>query len=140
MATYGLDIGQVMGWTFPQLRLLARHERNRVREDRRWQLMLASGTLAPEMWDELWHTLGGKKLGLKSSDSPAYMEHQPARGSHGVDEAGNVVAPGAPLLSDIALGKAHAPPLIPIRVIDKHKKENDGSERLDATAAGDSPV
>ena len=125
MATYGLDIIQVIRWTYPQLRLLARHQRNRIREDRRWQLMLATGTLSPEMWDELWYSLGGNKLGLKSPDAPAGTSggtSHPTRigqQSHGVDESGNVVAPGAPLLSDIALGKAVAPQLIPIRVITK---------------------
>ena len=124
MATYGLDIIQVIRWTYPQLRLLARHQRNRIREDRRWQLMLATGTLSPEMWDELWYSLGGNKLGLKSPDMPAGAagtSHPTRMGqqSHGVDEEGNVLAPGAPLLSDIALGKAVAPHLIPIRVIEK---------------------
>lgn len=124
MTTYGLDISQVVRWTYPQLRLLARHQRNRVREDRRWQLMLATGTLSPEMWDELWYSLGGEKLGLKSSDTTTatVTTGHPTRigqQSHGVDSEGNVVAPGAPLLSDIALGKSPAPHLIPIRVINK---------------------
>ena len=110
-----------MSWTYPQLRLMGQHRRYRVRDNRRWELMLATGTLNPEMWDELWHSLGGEKLGLKSpEESPvAPTGGGPGQRSHGVDAKGNVVAPGAPLLSDIALGKASAPPLIPIKVIDK---------------------
>ncbi len=123
MTAYGLNIIQVMEWTYPQLRLTTKHRHQRVRNDHRWELMLASGTLNPEMWDELWYALGGVKLGLKSpeTDDPA-MIYQPAKGQHTVDKDGNVVAPAAPLLSDIALGKAAAPPLIPIRVIDKSRE------------------
>lgn len=136
MAAYGRDIGEVMGWTFPQLRLLNKHHRGRDREARRFQLWLASGTLAPEVLDQLWQSLGGEPLNLKSEPvaqsvaAPTGSSQQ----SHGVDAEGNVVAPGAPLLSDIALGKVQPPALIPITVI---KKENDGTERPDATPAGD---
>lgn len=123
MAVYGLNMNQVMKWTYPQLRLTTKHRRQRIRHDQRWELMLASGTLNPEMWDELWHTLGGVKLGLKSPETgDASSVYQPTNGQHAVDKDGNVVAPGASLLSDIALGKAAAPPLIPIQVIDKGGK------------------
>ena len=126
MSTYGLDIVQVMEWTYPQLRLLSKQRRGRLRDDRRWELMLMTGTLSPEMWDELWYTLGGVKLGLKSPEAPDATAYQPAKGQHGVDEDGNVVAPGAALLSDIALGKAAAPPLIPIQMIDKGGNKETG--------------
>ncbi len=119
MAAYGLNIVQAMEWTYPQLRLLARQRRHRIRDARRWELMLVTGTLGPEMWDELWYTLGGEKLGLKSPEMDDATTYQPVKGQHSVDEDGNVVASNAPLLSDIALGKAAAPPLIPIRLIDK---------------------
>lgn len=125
MAVYGLDIVQIMEWTYPQLRLLAKQRRYRIRDERRWSLMLVSGTLNPEMWDELWYTLGGVKLGLKSPEASEVATYQPVKGQHGVDEDGNVVAPGAPLLSDIALGKAVAPPLIPIKKIDKGGDKGD---------------
>ena len=128
MAAYGLDIGQVMAWTFPQLRLLNRRKRERERVERRWQLMLASGSLSPEMLDSLWQSLGGEPLDLDSQPEPATEPSAPVGGgkSHQVDRHGNVVAPGAPLLSDIAEGKAVAPAIIPITVIGKHKK--DGQE------------
>lgn len=129
MATYGRDIRDVMAWTFPQLRLLNRHRRLRRREERRWQLMLASGTLAPEMFDQLWQTLGGEKLGLKSREPAAQPTSQqpsrPGQQSHDVDAEGNVLAPGAPLLSDIAVGKARAPDLIPVRVIEREQEEDE---------------
>jgi hypothetical protein len=132
MAAYGRDIGEVMGWTFPQLRLLNKHHRARDREARRFQLWLASGTLAPEMLDQLWQGLGGEPLDLKSAPA-ARPAAATTESGHDVDSEGNVLADG-PLLSDIALGKAHAPALIPITVI---KKENDGTERHYATPAGD---
>ena len=123
MAAYGLNINQAMAWTYPQLRLTTKHRRQRVRHDQRWELMLVSGTLNPEMWDELWYALGGVKLGLKSPETDdAATTYQPEKGQHGVDADGNVVAPGASLLSDTALGTAPAPPMIPIRVIDKSEK------------------
>lgn len=136
MASYGLNIDQVMGWTFPQLRLLNKHHRGRDREARRFQLWLASGTLAPEVLDQLWQGLGGEPLDLKSVPAEPQTTATPTKigqQSHGVDAEGNVIADG-PLLSDIAQGKAQAPALIPITVI---KKENDGTDRPDATPAGD---
>lgn len=125
MAAYGLDIGQVMAWTFPQLRLLNRRQRERVRVERRWQLMLSSGTLSPEMLDSLWQSLGGEPLDVESRPETPPVTAPGSQKSHPVDRGGNVLAPGAPLLSDIAEGKAAAPAIIPITMIAKKK---DGME------------
>lgn len=124
MSAYGLDINQIMGWTFPQLLLLNRRRKQRERQERRFQLMLTSGTLPPKMFDQLWQSLGGEPIDLDAV-TPAEVPPPVSgdRQAHGVDAKGNVVASGAPLLSDIALGKASAPPLIPITTI--NKKENE---------------
>jgi len=126
MAAYSLNIDQVMGWTYPQLRMMRQRRHTRVQDERRWELLLATGTLPPELFDGLWQSLGGEKLGLKNPDSPTNTESM--SGAHSVDAEGNVVAPpGTPLLSDIALGKAAAPPLIPITSMKtKEIKETDG--------------
>mgnify|MGYP001590614074 CR=1 FL=1 len=111
MTAYGLDISEVMGWTYPQLRLLKRYRDQRINDERRWALFLASGTLAPEMFDQLWQALGGEKLDLKSQQPASSRGLNPGD----VDDEGNVIAPpGTPLLSDIASGKVPAPSLIPI--------------------------
>ncbi len=127
MSAYGRDIKEVMEWTYPQLRLMARKRSYRDHDDRRWQLMLQTGTLDPEMWDTLWQTLGGKKIGLESPErtTPAATSQPTKIGqqSHTVDAEGNIKAPGAPLLSDIAQGKAAAPPMLNIKFIDKSKPE-----------------
>lgn len=130
MSTYGLGIGQIMAWTFPQLRLLNRLQRQRERIERRWQLMLASGSLSPEMLDSLWQSLGGEPLNIEQSPPPAAesIVSSTAGGTHGVDRQGNVLAPGAPLLSDIAEGKATAPALIPITVIRKRAEKEQGTD------------
>lgn len=136
MAAYGLDISQILGWTFPQLLLLNRRRKQRERNERRFQLMLVAGTLPPAMFDQLWQGLGGKPIDLdavpESAPAEAATPTQAGRQSHEVDAKGNVVARGAPLLSDIAQGKA-APPFVlgrpfPITKIDKDKenKESDG--------------
>lgn len=143
MSNYGLDISQITKWTYPQLRLLDKHRRGRERESRRWQLMVASGTLAPEMLDQLWQSVGGEALNLESQPTTTMPSASGKIGqqSHGVDRSGNVVAPAAPLLSDIALGKSVAPRLIPIKVVDKNpQEEKNGPERPDATGAGGSAV
>ena len=127
MSAYGLDITQIMGWTFPQLLLLNRQRKQRERQERRFQLMLVSGTLPPPMFNQLWQSLGGEPIDLDAvtpPETPAPVSASGDRQAHGVDAKGNVVAPGAPLLSDIALGKAAAPPLIPITTVGK-KKENE---------------
>lgn len=132
MSAYGLDIVQILGWTFPQLLLLNRRRKQRERHERRFQLMLAAGSLSPQMFDQLWQGLGGEPIDLDAVKSTAPTETaaptQIGRQSHEVDSKGNVVARHAPLLSDIALGKASAPQLIPIKVIDKSKKENEESD------------
>lgn len=136
MSAYGLDIGQILGWTFPQLLLLNRRRKQRERHERRFQLMLVAGTLPPAMFDQLWQGLGGEPIDLDAVPESTPVETatptQVGRQSHAVDAKGNVVARGAPLLSDIALGKA-APPFMlgqpfPITMIDKKKenKESDG--------------
>ena len=132
MASYGLDISQVLGWTFPQLLLLNRRRAQRERQGLRFQLMLAAGTLPLAAVNHLWQGLGGEPIDVvaveagtaPASSSPGKIGQQ----SHGVDSKGNVVAEHAPLLSDIALGKAQAPWLIPIHKIDKSKEnqESDG--------------
>jgi hypothetical protein len=126
MAAYGLDISEVMAWTYPQLRLMRKARDQRANDERRWNLFLASGTLAPEMFDQLWQVLGGDKLNLKSPDAATAPQSYKA-GEMTVDDEGNVVAPpGTPLLSDIATGKAMAPPLIPITKMKIAAKESDG--------------
>lgn len=132
MASYGLDISQVLGWTFPQLLLLNRRRKQRERQGLRFQLMLAAGTLPLAAVNHLWQGLGGEPIDVAAveagtapaSSTPDKIGQQ----SHGVDSQGNVVARHAPLLSDIALGKAQAHWLIPIHKIDKSKEnqESDG--------------
>jgi hypothetical protein len=76
------------------------------------------------MFNQLWQSLGGEPIDIDAAtpaEVPAPVSGD--RQAHGVDAKGNVVAQGAPLLSDIALGKASAPPLIPITTI--NKKENE---------------
>lgn len=129
MAAYSRDIPQVMAWTMPQLRLLARYRDMRERNERRWQLAMASGMLSQEAAETLWAQLdepdaeGGPYSGVMPSTSSGAAGHL----SHAVDSHGNVRAPSAPLLSDIALGKAMAPQMIPITIINKksESKEED---------------
>ncbi len=112
MSAYGLNVDEVLDWTLPQIRLLSEQRSLRVMDERRWELMLSTGTLPPEMWDQLWWTVGGEKLGLTSPE-PAAESTVPSgkigQQNHSVDAEGNVLAPGAPLLSDIALGRARPP-------------------------------
>ncbi len=126
MSAYGLDISQILGWTFPQLLLLNRRRKQRERHERRFQLMLAAGSLSPQMFDGLWQSLGGEPVDLDAVESTAPVEAATptsiGRQAHTVDSKGNVLARGAPLLSDIALGKTAAPPLIQITKIDKSKE------------------
>ncbi len=133
MTAYGRDIPHVMAWTMPQLRLLARYRDIRERNERKWQLMLASGMMSEEASSELWAQLEGD--GDDNEGEYTVVAQGGTTGSgasggnqrgHGVDSHGNVISKGAPLLSDIAMGKARAPQLIPIRVIDKSEKETDG--------------
>ena len=133
MTAYGRDIPHVMAWTMPQIRLLARYRNIREREERKWQLMLASGMMSEEASSELWAQLEGDSAdneGEYTVVAQGGTTSSSAGGSsqrgHGVDSHGNVMAKGAPLLSEIAMGKARAPQLIPIRVIDKSEKEEDG--------------
>lgn len=127
MAAYGLDIGQITAWTYPQLRLLDRQRRLRERQERRWQLMLAAGTLPPESFDSLWEGLGGaplKRTAAASAPAEPQARAEFGKQSHAVDADGNVVAPpGTPLLSDIALGKARPPTLIPIKVVGEEDRK-----------------
>lgn len=126
MAAYNRDIPQIMAWTMPQLRLLARYRDIRERNERKWQLVLATGSQSQEGSDALWAQLDGEE-GEYSGVVGGGSSSAGGSRSHAVDSRGNVVSPGAPLLSDIALGKAVAPLTIPITVIDKSKsKEEDG--------------
>ncbi len=112
MSAYGLNMNEVLDWTFPQIRLLSEQRSLRVMDERRFALMLQTGTLDPEMWDQLRWSLGGHKLGLTSPEPPAEStvpSGKIGQQNHSVDAEGNVLAPGAPLLSDIALGKARPP-------------------------------
>lgn len=133
MTAYGRDIPHVMAWTMPQLRMLARYRDIRERNERKWQLMLASGMMSQEASEELWAQLEngneadeGEYTVVAQGGTTGSAGSSSTRG-HGVDSHGNVIARGAPLLSAIAQGKARAPQLIPIRVIDKSvSKEEDG--------------
>ena len=125
MTAYGRDIPHIMAWTMPQLRLLARYRGIRERNERKWQLMLASGMMSEEASEELWAQLeedegedGGEYTVVAQGGSTRSSGGSGHR-SHGVDSHGNVIARSAPLLSDIAMGKSRAPQLIPVRVIDK---------------------
>lgn len=128
MAAYSQDIPQVMAWTMPQLRLLARYRDIRERYERKWQLALAGGMMSQEAAEALWAQLedddeDGEYSGVVSSGTTSSVGG--SQRSHAVDAKGNVIARGAPLLSDIALGKAVAPQLIPITVIDKGKQKDE---------------
>ncbi len=126
MSAYGRDIPQVMAWTMPQIRLLAHYRAIRERMERKWQLVLASGMMSQEASEMLWAQLEGNEdgeyTGIVSVGTAGTGGSGSTQRSHGVDAKGNVRAPGAPLLSDIAQGKAQAPRLIPITVIDKSKE------------------
>ena len=129
MTAYGRDIPHIMAWTMPQLRLLSRYRDIRERNERKWQLMLASGMMSQEASEELWAQLDdgneadpGEYTVVAQGGSTGSAGGSGHR-NHGVDSHGNVIARSAPLLSDIAMGKARAPQLIPVRVINKIKKE-----------------
>lgn len=123
MTAYGLDIPDIVAWTMPQLRMLARYRDIRERNERKWQLSLAIGAQSEEGAESLYDQLGGVDNDEDGEYTVIAQGGSSAGGSsrqsHRVDSKGNVVAPGASLLSDIALGKARPPQLIPIRVIDK---------------------
>ncbi len=129
MTAYGRDIPHVMAWTMPQLRLLAHYRDIRERNERRWQLSLAIGSQSEEGAESLYEQLDG---GANDEEGEYTVVAQggtsgSSGGSgkgHRVDSKGNVKAQG-PLLSDIALGKARPPQLIPIRVIDKSAPEGE---------------
>lgn len=124
MTAYGRDIHEIVAWTMPQLRMLSRYRDIRERNERRWQLSMAIGAQSQEGAESLYDQLDG---GANDEEGEYTVVAQggtsgSSGGSgkgHRVDSKGNVTAPAAPLLSDIALGKARAPQLIPIRVIDK---------------------
>lgn len=126
MSAYGLNIDEVLDWTFPQIHLISEQRSLRVMDERRFALMLQTGTLPPEMWDQLWWSLGGEKLGLTNPELPAEStvpSGEIGQQKHSVDAEGNVLAPGAPLLSDIALGKARPPVGFQhLMVVDKSKE------------------
>ncbi len=126
MSAYGLNIPQIMAWTMPQLRLLARYRDLRERAERKWQLALAVSSQSEEGVESLQAQLDGDDVQVMSSGAQTTGGGATSsRQSHTVDSKGNVRADG-PLLSDIALGKAPAPTHIPIRVIDKSEdKEED---------------
>ncbi len=134
MTAYGRDIPEVVAWTMPQLRMLAKYRDIRERNERKWQLMLASGMMSEEASSELWAQLEGDDddnegeytVVAQGGTTTSSRSGGGSQRGHGVDSHGNVLAKGAPLLSDIAMGKAHAPQLIPIRVINKSEKETDG--------------
>ena len=131
MTAYGRDIPHVMAWTMPQLRMLARYRDIRERDERKWQLMLASGMMSEEASAELWAQLEGDgddnegeyTVVAQGGTTTSSRTGGGSQQGHSVDSHGNVMAKGAPLLSDIAMGKARAPQLIPIRVIDRSEKE-----------------
>lgn len=126
MAAYNRDIHQVMAWSMPQLRLLARYRDARERNERRWQLTLASGSMSQEAAETLWAQLDGDDVQFVSSGGQTGEATGSRSASHAVDAQGNVRSPGAPLLSDIALGKAVAPRMIPIKITQKSAlKEED---------------
>lgn len=127
MAAYGQSIPQVMAWTLPQFKLLSRYRDLRDRNTRKWQLVLAAGMMSEEAVETLWSQLEGDDIEFLPSGGSGSTTSSTAglgKQSHAIDSKGNVIARGAPLLSDIALGKARAPRLIPIRVID-HAKDGD---------------
>ncbi len=123
MAAYGRDIREVVQWTMPQLRMMARYRDIRERGDRRWNLILSADSMSEESFESLWAQLEGDDIQVTSSGSAGGGATGDGK-SHSVDSKGNVIARGAPLLSDIALGKAVAPPMIPIMQIDKSKEED----------------
>lgn len=127
MAAYGQSIPQVMAWTLPQFKLLSRYRDLRDRNTRKWQLVLSAGMMSEEAVETLWSQLEGDDIEFLPSGGSGSTTSSTAglgKQSHAIDSKGNVIARGAPLLSDIALGKARAPRLIPIRVID-HAKDGD---------------
>lgn len=140
MSTYGLDISQVLAWTYPQIRHMRINQFERERVERMWELTLSAGTMGEEMFDSLYEGLMGherKGKMLQSADGSSNSSQPSAEvissGSHGVDSKGNVIASGAPLLSDIAQGKAMAPQLLrpSMKVI---TKDNDGDSNNPTSA------
>ena len=114
MSEYGLDISQVLAWTYPQIRLMRINQIEREKAERMWELVLAAGSMNEELFNDLYEGLTGKERSGKMLQS---AEQQPkaemiSGSAHGVDADGNVVAHGAPLLSNIALGTERAPNLL----------------------------
>ncbi len=115
MSEYGLDITQVLAWTYPQIRLMRLSQIEREKTDRLWELTLAAGTMNEELFNDLYEGLTGKEREgqmLKPVEQQPQSAEMISGSSHGVDADGNVVAKGAPLLSNIALGIEKAPPLL----------------------------
>ncbi len=134
MTAYGRDIPEIVAWTMPQLRMLSRYRDIRERNERRWQLSLAIGAQSQEGAESLYEQLDGSAsdeegeytVVAQGGTSGSSGSSDGSGKGHRVDSKGNVKAQGAPLLSDIAMGKARAPQLIPIRVINKSApKEED---------------
>ncbi len=129
MAAYGQSIPQVMAWTLPQFKLMARYRDIRERSERKWQLVLSAGMMSEEAVETLWAQLEGDEIEFLPSGGSGSTTSSTAgigKQSHAIDSKGNVIARGAPLLSDIALGKSRAPRLIPINVIDHAQDAKDG--------------
>lgn len=108
MSEYGLDISQIVSWTYPQLRLVQQARDARQKHEKVWQIILASGSLGEEGVDTLIEGVTGKAPPEREPRAEKAQE-VPHTLDHGVDSQGNVKAAGAPLLSDIALGKANIP-------------------------------
>ncbi len=127
MFAYGLDIQDIMAWTYPQLLLLQKTRNVRVKQNRLFELYIASGTLSEDGFDDLFKAISGKEPNRSNRES---QPKQPARSSqeitrdHNVDKAGNVLAAGAPLLSDIAKGKAMVPSALGSQIIQVKKGNN----------------
>ena len=121
MAAYGLDIRQVMQWSYPQLRLISTRYDARIKEERRWQLVLAAGSLGQEAFDSLWEQLGGDPIPRSAAPS-AGRGGQKGQQSLPVDAQGNVIAPtGALALWELDPARAST---LPFPIATRYVKEN----------------
>ncbi len=123
MSEYGLDISQIVAWTYPQLKLVQKVRDVRQKQERMWNVMLNAGSLGEEGVDVLVESITGKERPVREhKETSSSIEAQSQTLDHGVDSVGNVKSSG-PLLSDIALGKANIPGVLGNQIIRVRKEE-----------------
>jgi hypothetical protein len=125
MSEYGLDIIQIVAWTYPQLKLLQKARDYRQKQNKLWDVIVNSGSLGEEAVDSLVEHITGKEAPpRKKREDQGTAVPVSHTLDHGVDSEGNVKASGAPLLGDIALGKANIPGALGEQIVRVRKDED----------------